>query len=195
MHGIRVGLLCAYLCGGAALAAQTNLSDSFPNPLNLVEHMFGALDVAHIPHGVLFPAALHLESSYEYDGRQLPHDGRRLTPKRFGNLLFTLQSAQRDTARPALFDTDYTQHYAERARTSTVYLAGVFAGGGNISDEALSQDWIRVSSDSSALYDSPTGGPQSYRTDTVFAFSPLVERAWWRSRSRQGGKCRRVGRR
>ena len=177
MHSIRVGLLCAYLAAAASLAAQSTASDSFPSPMNLVEHMFGALDVAHIPYGVLYPAALPLERTHEYNGRRLPHDGRRLTPKRFGNLLFTLQSAQRDTSRPALFDTEYMHHYAERAPSTSVHISAVFAAGANIRSEAIAQDWIRVSADSSFLYDSPTGGPQSYTTDTVFAFSPLVERS------------------
>lgn len=65
--------------------------------------------------------------------------------------------------------------YAPRARTTSIYLGGVYAAGGNIRSEALAQDWIRISPDSSFLYDSPTGGAQSYITDTVFAFSPLVE--------------------
>ena len=97
-------LLVALLLGLSARGLQAQ-SDSFPSPLNLVEHMFGALNVTHIPHGLLYPAALPLEAAHEYNGRRLPHDGRRLTPKRFGNLLFTLQSAQRDTSRPALFNT------------------------------------------------------------------------------------------
>jgi len=144
--------------------------------MNLVEQMFGFLEPAYIPNGLLFPAALPLERTYEFNGRQLPHDGRRLTPKRFGNLLFTLQSAQRDTSKPALFDNDYVAHYRETAATETVYVGGVLAAGGNVQNDALANGWILVSSDSSALYDGPTGGVHTYRTDTVFAFTPLVER-------------------
>jgi len=162
----------------SVVTAQT---DSVLNPFSLIDRAFGQLNPDHMAHGVLFQSAYPLERISDFTGNHTPTPQYTASPGRYFNLLYSLQSAVRDTTHYALFNSGYASKYEEEASGEVVNLSGVLTAGSWLLDTAYHAGWITTSADSGRLHDTPIGGPQSYYTDTVFAFSPLTDRLYGNS--------------
>ena len=142
--------------------------------MSILHGVYAQLDPAKMPHGVLFQTAFPLAPLPKFTGEREPSDSLRIGINEFGRVLFTLGSAVRDSARPALFDLRYRNHYAAKATSDHVELTGVLAAGGLLLEDAFANGWLAPSSDSTQLIEQTGMSATAYGMDTVFAFAPTV---------------------
>ena len=164
-------LVVALLGGTRHVLAQ---ADTTETPMSLLHGLYERLDPAQMPHGLLFQSAYPLTSLADLTGDSDPHDSLRVDVQRYGRVLFSLGSAVRDSAAPALFDLGFRDHYATRAHGQRIELSSVLAAGGLLRNAAFTNGWLATSADSSQLLPQSGMSAAAYRTDTVFAFSPTV---------------------
>ena len=177
-------LFAALLKGlaAASLTALTTLTAAAQSPAVAIEgpdyayaHMFGDLEAAYVPGGVLLHAALPLEEPLWHLGKHEPHDGLRLTPERFGNLAFALQTGLRDKRLPALFDTGFSDYVEHEPDDQRVHYAGLRVRAGVFDDEAFNRGRLTVSADETQILQGPNISSEAYVEETVFAFSTLAK--------------------
>lgn len=142
------------------------------------QQFFFELDDSRQPAPILLERTGSYENVANFTGQVPVGDSTLLTLSRLGKLHYTLLSGIFDSAAYTGIDEPvYVPHYAPRARTDTVRLAGLFLQASRLSDLALADSLLLLDTVARRLYDNPNklAGPSPYQLDTVFAFAPVVD--------------------